>query len=172
MIQHAIFGGGCFWCTEAVFLAVDGVKNVLSGYAGGTPETANYEAVCTGQTGHAEVIEIEYDDEVVDYETLLNIFFMTHDPTTLNRQGNDIGTQYRSVIFYLDEMQRELAEQKVKELHHLGIHAVTEISPAPIFYPAEEYHQNFYAKNPMQGYCNLMIPPKLMKLKAYYLSIR
>lgn len=96
---------------------------------------------------------------------------MTHDPTTLNRQGNDIGTQYRSVIFYLDEMQRELAEQKVKELHHLGIHAVTEISPAPIFYPAEEYHQNFYAKNPMQGYCNLMIPPKLMKLKAYYLSI-
>lgn len=171
MIQHAIFGGGCFWCTEAVFLAVDGVKNVLSGYAGGTPETANYEAVCTGQTGHAEVIEMEYDDEVVDYETLLNIFFMTHDPTTLNRQGNDIGTQYRSVIFYLDEMQRELAEQKVKELHHLGIHAVTEISPAPIFYPAEEYHQNFYAKNPMQGYCNLMIPPKLMKLKAYYLSI-
>lgn len=167
-MQQAIFGGGCFWCTEAVFLAVQGVQKVESGYAGGTAEMANYHAVCDGNTGHAEVIRIDYDEKVIDFSNLLDIFFATHDPTTLNRQGNDIGTQYRSVIFYLDENQRILAEQKVAELTSLGLNIVTEISPAPIFYPAENYHQNFYAKNPTQGYCNAVIPPKLMKLQANF----
>lgn len=171
MMQQAIFGGGCFWCTESVFLHLQGVQNVVSGYAGGTAETANYQAVCDGDTGHAEVIKIDYDEKIIDFTTLLDVFFATHDPTTLNRQGNDIGTQYRSVIFYLDDHQRILAEQKVVELKSLGLNIVTEISPAPIFYPAEDYHQNYYAKNPMQGYCNAMIPPKLLKLRQYFSEI-
>lgn len=170
-MQQAIFGGGCFWCTEAVFLAVQGVQKVESGYAGGTAETANYHTVCDGNTGHAEVIRIDYDEKVIDFSNLLDIFFATHDPTTLNRQGNDIGTQYRSVIFYLDENQRILAEQKVAQLTSLGLNIVTEVSPAPIFYPAEIYHQNFYARNPTQGYCNAVIPPKLMKLKANFFHL-
>lgn len=170
-MQQAIFGGGCFWCTEAVFLAVQGVQKVESGYAGGTAETANYQAVCDGDTGHAEVIRIDYDDKEIDFGQLLDIFFATHDPTTLNRQGNDVGIQYRSVIFYLDENQRILAEQKVAELISFGLNIVTEISPASIFYPAEDYHQNYYAKNPTQGYCNAVIPSKLIKLKANFSSL-
>ncbi|MFB2537672.1 MULTISPECIES: peptide-methionine (S)-S-oxide reductase MsrA [unclassified Acinetobacter] len=168
--KMAILGGGCFWCTEAVFLQVQGVKSVVSGYAGGTADTANYKAVCDGDTGHAEVIRIEFDEDVISFEKLLDIFFVVHDPTTLNRQGNDVGTQYRSVIFYLDENQHLVAEQKVAELKSLGVNIVTEISPAPTFYLAEEYHQNFYARNPTQGYCNAVIPAKLAKLRSHIFS--
>lgn len=163
--MQAILGGGCFWCTEAVFLSLNSVLKVESGYAGGDSYTANYDDVCSGQTMHAEVIRVEYDEKHIDFSTLLDVFFATHDPTTLNRQGNDVGTQYRSVIFYLNDTQRILAEQKVAELQALGVNVVTEISPAPAFYLAEDYHQNFYARNPYQGYCNAVIPPKLMKLK-------
>lgn len=164
-MQQAIFGGGCFWCTESVFLHVNGVKAVESGYAGGLREHPSYEQICTGATGHAEVIRIDYDEKILDFNQLLDVFFATHDPTTLNRQGNDVGTQYRSVIYYLDDNQRLLAEQKMNSLKSQGINIVTELSPAPIFYSAEEYHQNFYARNPNQGYCNFSIPPKLKKLK-------
>lgn len=170
MIKTAILGGGCFWCTEAVFLQVNGVHSVMSGYAGGSAETANYSAVCTGETHHAEVIQIQFDEQQIDFARLLDIFFATHDPTTLNRQGNDVGTQYRSVIFYVDEQQKIIAEQKIQQLKQMGIAIVTEVSPAPAFYPAEEYHQNFYARNPTQGYCNAVIPPKLAKLHHTFLE--
>lgn len=167
-MTKAILGGGCFWCTEAVFLRLKGVQSVVSGYVGGLAETANYQAVCTGTTDHAEVIQIEFDERVIDFARLLDIFFVIHDPTTLNQQGNDVGSQYRSVIFYVDEQQKLIAEQKIKELKALGIAVVTELSPAPTFYPAESYHQNFYARNPTQGYCNAVIPPKLAKLRHYF----
>ena len=167
-MQQAIFGGGCFWCTESVFLHVNGVEQVESGYAGGARANPNYEQICTGATGHAEVIRISYDEKTLDFSQLLDVFFATHDPTTLNRQGNDVGTQYRSVIFYLDDNQKALAEQKIQELKTHGVDVVTELSPAPTFYTAEEYHQNFYARNPSQGYCNFSIPPKLKKLKENF----
>lgn len=167
-MQQAIFGGGCFWCTESVFLHVKGVQQVESGYAGGLRANPNYEQICTGATGHAEVIKITFDSKLVDFSTLLDVFFATHDSTTLNRQGNDVGTQYRSVIFYLDDHQKQLAEQKILDLKTHNINAVTELSPAPIFYSAEEFHQNFYARNPTQGYCNFSIPPKLQKLKSNF----
>lgn len=170
MKQQAVFGGGCFWCVEAVFQALKGIHHVESGYAGGTAETANYPMVCTGQTGHAEVVRLEYDTSVIDYSTLLDVFFATHDPTTLNRQGNDVGTQYRSVIFYLDENQRILAEQKMAELKGFGIYVVTQLAPMPVFYRAEEEHQNFYATHPTQGYCNAVIPPKLAKLRQNFVA--
>lgn len=167
-MQQAIFGGGCFWCTESVFLHVNGVTHVESGYAGGARANPSYEQICTGATGHAEVIRISYDEKTLDFSQLLDVFFATHDPTTLNRQGNDVGTQYRSVIFYLDDNQKALAEQKIQELKAHGVDVVTELSPAPTFYTAEEYHQNFYARNPSQGYCNFSIPPKLKKLKENF----
>ncbi|MDO4224205.1 MAG: peptide-methionine (S)-S-oxide reductase MsrA [Acinetobacter sp.] len=167
-MQTAVLGGGCFWCTEAVFRQVKGVQNVSCAYAGGTAETANYRAVCDGDTHHAEVVCVQFDDQVIDYEKILTIFFATHDPTTLNRQGHDIGTQYRSVIFYTDETQQQIAEQKIAELKQMGIAVVTELSPVPTVYPAEDYHQNYYAKNPTQGYCNAVIPPKLAKLQQYF----
>lgn len=163
-MQQALFGGGCFWCTEAVFLQIQGVIKVVSGYAGGDIPNPSYEAVCTGQTQHAEVILIDFDEQQISYTQLLQVFFATHDPTTLNRQGNDVGTQYRSVIYYFDETQKQQAEQLIAELKQEGIDIVTELSPVPTFYPAEDYHQNFYAKNPSQGYCNFAIPPKLSKL--------
>ena len=167
-MQQAIFGGGCFWCTESVFLHMRGVTHVESGYAGGKRENPNYEQICTGATGHAEVIRISYDENTVSFDDLLDVFFVSHDPTTLNRQGNDVGTQYRSVIFYLDEQQKVQAEQRLQQLQAQGINAVTELAPAPTFYTAEEYHQNFYARNPTQGYCNFSIPPKLKKFKENY----
>lgn len=167
-LERAIVGGGCFWCTEAVFLAVRGVSRVTSGYAGGLRPNPSYEQICTGVTGHAEVIAIEYDPAQLDYATLLDIFFATHDPTTLNRQGNDRGTQYRSVIFYLNPQQQQIAAAKIAELITQGIPVVTELSPAPTFYPAEDYHQNYFAKNPTQGYCNFVIPPKLNKLRQVF----
>lgn len=167
-MQQAVFGGGCFWCVEAVFLQLKGVQTVVSGYAGGVTQHPSYEQICEGNTQHAEVIQINFDDSQISFSQLLDVFFATHDPTTLNRQGNDVGTQYRSVIFYQDESQKQFAEQRIEELKAEGINIVTELSPMPTFYPAEEYHQNFFARNPNQGYCNFSIPPKLMKLRSKF----
>ncbi|WP_180115882.1 MULTISPECIES: peptide-methionine (S)-S-oxide reductase MsrA [unclassified Acinetobacter] len=167
-MQQAVFGGGCFWCVEAVFLQLKGVQTVVSGYAGGVTQHPSYEQICEGNTQHAEVIQINFDDSQISFSQLLDVFFATHDPTTLNRQGNDVGTQYRSVIFYQDESQKQIAEQRIEELKAEGINIVTELSPMPTFYPAEEYHQNFFARNPNQGYCNFSIPPKLMKLRSKF----
>jgi len=152
-MQQALFGGGCFWCTEAVFLQLQGVQKVVSGYAGGQNPNPTYEQVCGGDTNHAEVILIDFDENQITYSQLLEVFFATHDPTTLNRQGNDVGTQYRSVIYYFNDEQKETAQLTIDSLKAEGLNIVTELSPAPTFYPAEEYHQNFFAKNPNQGYC-------------------
>ncbi|RPE28062.1 peptide-methionine (S)-S-oxide reductase [Acinetobacter sp. BIGb0102] len=170
-MQQAMLGGGCFWCVEAVFLQLKGVEKVVSGYAGGITQNPTYEQVCQGNTQHAEVILIDFDEQQISYTQLLNVFFTTHDPTTLNRQGNDIGTQYRSVIYYFDDEQKQQAEQVIQSLEDEGLNIVTELSPVPTFYPAEEYHQNFFARNPSQGYCNFSIPPKLSKLRAKYLDL-
>ena len=169
LLEKATFGAGCFWCVEAVFERVEGVHSVEAGYAGGTTPDPTYEQVCTGKTGHAEVAQITYDPEKVTYTALLDIFWQAHDPTTLNRQGADVGTQYRSVIFYHSDAQRETAERLVAELAADGMWPdpiVTEIAPAPVFYPAEEYHQDYYRRNPDQGYCQAVISPKLAKLRA------
>lgn len=167
-MQQALFGGGCFWCVEAVFLQIRGVEKVTSGYAGGHTTNPTYEQVCQGDTQHAEVILVDFDEEQVTYSQLLDVFFATHDPTTLNRQGNDIGTQYRSVIYYYNEEQNQAAEHTIQTLKDDDLDIVTELSPVPTFYPAEEYHQNYYAKNPSQGYCNFAIPPKLLKLYSKF----
>ena len=167
-MQQALFGGGCFWCTEAVFLQRKGVNHVVSGYAGGHTPNPTYEAICNGDTNHAEVILIEFDEQQINYQQLLTVFFAIHDPTTLNRQGNDIGTQYRSVIYYFNEQQKLESEQFIEQLKADGLNIVTELSPAPTFHPAEEYHQNFFARNPAQGYCNFAIPPKLLKLHSQF----
>ncbi|WP_322977148.1 peptide-methionine (S)-S-oxide reductase MsrA [Acinetobacter pittii] len=167
-MQQALFGGGCFWCVEAVFLQIRGVEKVTSGYAGGDTTNPTYEQVCQGDTQHAEVILVDFDEEQVTYSQLLDVFFATHDPTTLNRQGNDIGTQYRSVIYYYNEEQKQAAEHTIQALKNDDLDIVTELSPVPTFYPAEEYHQNYYAKNPSQGYCNFAIPPKLLKLYSKF----
>ncbi|ENU28488.1 peptide-methionine (S)-S-oxide reductase MsrA [Acinetobacter modestus] len=170
-MQQALFGGGCFWCVEAVFLQLKGVEKVVSGYAGGIVHNPSYDQVCQGNTQHAEVVLIDFDEQQINYTQLLNVFFTTHDPTTLNRQGNDIGTQYRSVVYYFNDEQKQQAEKIIQDLENDGLNIVTELSPAPIFYPAEEYHQNFYARNPSQGYCNFSIPPKLSKLRSKYLEL-
>lgn len=170
-MQQALFGGGCFWCVEAVFLQLKGVEKVVSGYAGGIVQNPSYEQVCQGNTQHAEVVLIDFDEQQISFTQLLNVFFTTHDPTTLNRQGNDIGTQYRSVIYYFNEEQKQQAEQVIQSLEDEGLNIVTELSPEPTFYPAEEYHQNFYARNPSQGYCNFSIPPKLSKLRSKFLDL-
>ena len=163
--ETAIIGGGCFWCTEAVFEKVEGVKEAISGYAGGKVPNPTYKQICTGLTGHAEVIKIIYDPKVITFERILEIFGDAHDPTTLNRQGADVGTQYRSTIMYLNESQKEIATKWKSSLNaKLVDQVVTEIVPAPIFYNAEEYHQDYYDKNPNQGYCNFVIRPKLKKL--------
>ncbi|ATO18760.1 peptide-methionine (S)-S-oxide reductase [Acinetobacter sp. LoGeW2-3] len=170
-MQQALFGGGCFWCTEAVFLQIRGVSKVVSGYAGGHNENPTYEQVCDGNTNHAEVILIDFDESQISFKQLLDVFFATHDPTTLNRQGNDVGTQYRSVIYYLNEEQQQQSQAAIDALKAEGLNVVTELSPAPTFYPAEDYHQNFFAKNPTQGYCNFAIPPKLNKLRAKFVEL-
>ncbi|BCT90240.1 peptide-methionine (S)-S-oxide reductase MsrA [Acinetobacter variabilis] len=170
-MQQALFGGGCFWCTEAVFLQLQGVQKVVSGYAGGQNPNPTYEEVCGGDTNHAEVILIDFDENQITYSQLLEVFFATHDPTTLNRQGNDVGTQYRSVIYYFNDEQKETAQLTIDSLKAEGLNIVTELSPAPTFYPAEEYHQNFFAKNPNQGYCNFAIPPKLNKLQHKFMTL-
>jgi len=169
--QVAVFGGGCFWCTEAVFDELRGVKSVVSGYTGGNNKNPTYEQVCMGNTGHAEVIKIDFDPSEVSFRDLMTVFFATHDPTTLNRQGNDVGTQYRSAIFYDDEKQREEAAAFMKELDEAKTFKnsiVTTLEPLTEFYPAEDYHQKFFARNPFQGYCQYMIPPKLTKLHKQF----
>jgi peptide-methionine (S)-S-oxide reductase len=166
-LEKATFGGGCFWCLEAVFERMGGVKNVVSGYAGGTVANPNYEMVRTGLTGHAEVVQITYDPTVVSYEKLLNIFWKCHDPTTLNQQGPDFGTQYRSIILYHDKAQKEAAEKSYEELMAARAFArpiVTELVPLTIFYRAEAYHQDYYRKHPGAAYCQIYIAPKLRKL--------
>ena len=170
-MQQALFGGGGLWCVEAIFLQLKGVQKVLSGYAGGHTDNPNYDDICRGDSNHAEVILIDYDETQISFEQLLDVFFTTHDPTTLNRQGNDIGTQYRSVIYYLNDEQQQQAQQSIDRLKAEGLNIVTELSPAPKFYPAEEYHQNFFARNPSQGYCNFAIPPKLMKLRSKFQNL-
>lgn len=165
-IRLATFGGGCFWCTEAVFERLPGVKSVESGYAGGHVPNPTYEQICTGETGHAEVIRIAYDPAAVSFERLVEVFFEAHDPTTLNRQGADEGTQYRSVIFYHDEAQKAAAEKgKAAAQAFFDDPIVTEISPLPKYYPAERYHQDYFKNNPNQGYCAFVIRPKVNKLQ-------
>ncbi len=162
---------GCFWCTEALFQQLNGVKSVVSGYSGGHVENPSYEQVITGRTGHAEVCKIEFDPEQISFEELLKVFFNTHDPTTLNRQGNDVGPQYRSAIFYHTEGQREIAERVKSELDAGGTWKnpiVTEITPFEKFYPAEDYHQNYFRNNPNQGYCRYIIAPKLQKFEKVF----
>ena len=169
--KTAVFAGGCFWCTEAVFKRVAGVIEVTSGYTGGAIKNPAYREICTGRTGHAEGVKITYNPEQISYEELLEIFFATHDPTTLNRQGNDRGTQYRSAIFYEDEMQRTAAENMIAllEKEHVFDHKiVTEVTPLDVFYNAEAYHQDYYDYNKEQPYCQVIINPKLQKLQKHY----
>jgi len=170
-MEIATFGSGCFWCTEAVFQRMNGVTSVRSGYAGGHVVNPSYRQVCTGTTGHAEVIQLEFDPAKVSYDQLLEVFWKTHDPTTLNRQGNDYGPQYRSVVFYHNEEQRKLAEEYKKKLDEAGIWGapiVTEITEFTNFYPAEDYHQNYYNDNPTQPYCSYVIKPKIEKLEKVF----
>jgi peptide-methionine (S)-S-oxide reductase len=164
--ELATLGGGCFWCMEAVFKMLPGVKSVTSGYAGGTKENPTYKEVCNGDTGHAEVIQIEFDPAVISYEKLLATFWEAHDPTTLDRQGNDTGTQYRSVILYRNEAQKTAAEKaKAEAQKHFREPIVTEIAPLGKFYPAEDYHQDYYRQNSNQPYCRIVIRPKVEKFE-------
>lgn len=172
-MEVATFAGGCFWCTEAVFLEIKGVEKVVSGYIGGKTKNPTYKDICTGETGHAEAIQITFNPNEVVYEDLLEVFFATHDPTTLNRQGADVGTQYRSEIFYHSEAQKTKAENYIQLLEKEKLYdkkIVTKVSSATIFYPAEDYHQNYYNQNSSQGYCQMVIAPKLEKLRKYYKS--
>ncbi|MEM2143291.1 MAG: peptide-methionine (S)-S-oxide reductase MsrA [Candidatus Thorarchaeota archaeon] len=167
-MQFATFGAGCFWCVEAAFRLVRGVVSVTPGYSGGHTADPSYEEVCTGETGHAEVCQIEFDPSVVSYGDLLDVFFTIHDPTTLNRQGNDIGTQYRSVIFYHDDEQRRAAVELIEQLSASGQYdrpIVTSVEPFTAFYPAEEYHREYFMRNPSQPYCRYVIAPKIKKLE-------
>lgn len=170
-LEKATFGSGCFWCSEAVIQQLKGVRSVVSGYSGGITKDPTYQEVCTGTTGHAEVIQINYDPQVISYPELLEVFWQTHDPTTLNRQGHDVGTQYRSVIFYHDARQKELAEhykRKLEEEHAFRKPIVTEIAEFEAFYPAEDYHQNYYNLHKEQGYCAAVIRPKVSKVKKVF----
>lgn len=173
--EFATLGGGCFWCLDAVFRELRGVRKVVSGYAGGTTENPTYRAVCDGTTGHAEVVQIEYDPGVIDYRTLLEVFFVMHDPTTRNRQGADHGTQYRSAIFTHSPGQFETARTLMAELTADGVFErpiVTEVTPLPKFYPAEDYHQDYNGTNPEAGYCRVVIAPKLAKLRGKFAALR
>jgi len=170
-LQAATFGAGCFWCVEAVFERLKGVEEVVSGYAGGHVANPTYEAVCTGTTGHAEVCRISYDPKRISYAELLEVFWRTHDPTTRNRQGNDVGTQYRSVIFYHDVEQKRIAEElkaKLDAEHIWNRPIVTEIASLDKFWPAEDYHQNYYENNPEKGYCAVVITPKIEKFRQIF----
>lgn len=167
----ATFGEGCFWCSEAIFSELKGVKKAISGYSGGTVKNPSYREVCTGTTGHAECVQVIYDPKIISYPELLKVFWQTHDPTTLNRQGHDVGTQYRSVIFYHNEKQKELAEAYKQKLNSAGIWdnpIVTEITKFEAFYPAENYHQDYYENNTNQPYCQLVITPKLEKFRKVF----
>ena len=173
-IETATLGGGCFWCLEAAFLDLAGVQSVVSGYAGGQVPNPDYRLICTGTTGHAEVVRVTFDNAVIDFRTLLRVFFTIHDPTTLDRQGADVGTQYRSVIFHHTDEQKRASEALVAELSQQGVWSspiVTEISPVPDFFPAEDYHQGYYGRNPGQGYCQVVIAPKLAKLRGAHRAL-
>ena len=170
-LDKATFAGGCFWCTEAVYAQIKGVKSVTSGYIGGEVPNPTYKDVCTGLTGHAEAVEIEYDPAVVPFERLLEVFFATHDPTTKNRQGADVGTQYRSGVFYHDDKQKQVAEDVIKRLDAAGAFPgkiVTEVTKATTFYPAEAYHQDYFANNPGQPYCQAVVAPKVDKVRKVF----
>lgn len=170
-IKRAAFGGGCFWCSEAVFLILKGVASVTPGYAGGKTINPTYEQVSSGQTEHAEVVLVEYDPEKIPFDKILEVFFDSHDPTSLNRQGNDVGTQYRSILLYTDSEQEKIATAYVKKLVDSKKYSkpiVTEIKPLDIFYPAEKYHKDYYAKHPNETYSNLVIKPKIEKIKEKY----
>ena len=171
-IEKAVLGGGCFWCLDAVFREVKGVTEVVSGYAGGARPNPTYEQICSGATGHAEVVQLSFDNSVISFRDLLDIFFAIHDPTTLDRQGNDRGTQYRSVIFCQDEAQEAVAQEAIKALTTAQVFSapvVTELGNAVPFYPAEDYHQNFFVRNPGQGYCQMVVAPKVAKFRKEFL---
>ena len=171
--EVATLAGGCFWCLEAVFQQLKGVEQVESGYAGGTVPNPSYEAVCTGTTGHAEVVQVTFDPDVISFRELLEVFFTIHDPTTLNRQGGDVGTQYRSAIFYHTPEQQQATEQVIAELAGQKLWddpIVTEVTPFTTFYPAEEYHRDYYRRNPNQGYCRVVIAPKVAKARKLFLE--
>ncbi len=173
--QKALLGGGCFWCLEAVYQELVGVVKVISGYAGGHDTQPKYEAVCDGRTGHAEVVEILFDPAIISFRQILEVFFVIHDPTTLNRQGHDSGTQYRSVVYCQDQQQLLEIEKFIQELKDQKVYAspiVTEVTLAPIFYPAEQYHQNYFRTNPFQGYCMGVVAPKLDKFRKTFTSLR
>jgi peptide-methionine (S)-S-oxide reductase len=172
--EFAVFGGGCFWCTEAVFDELRGVVSVMPGYAGGAIKNPTYEQVCSGTTGHAEVIGIEFDPSQITFKDLLTVFFATHDPTTLNRQGNDVGPQYRSIILYTNDAQKEEAQKLISELNDSSAHGrpvVTEVKPLDKFYPAEEYHRKYYENHPYQPYCQIIISPKMQKLHKQFTNL-
>ena len=158
-MQTAYLAGGCFWCVEAIFQRIKGVKGLTNGYCNGSTENPSYEEICSGQTGHAEAVKIEFDESETSFSDLLEVFFLTHDPTSLNRQGSDVGIQYRSAVFYINSEQRDLAKTTIESIPN----AVTEISPLGVFYAAENYHQNYYNNNPNQQYCRLVILPKIEK---------
>jgi peptide-methionine (S)-S-oxide reductase len=169
ILQTATLGGGCFWCTEAVFQQTRGVQQVESGYTGGQVHQPSYEQICTGRTGHAEVVRLQFDPAVISYEDILEIFFTIHDPTTLNRQGADTGTQYRSVIYFHDEQQKQIAQKVMQRAAAVWDDPiVTELSPAPMFYVAEAYHQNYFRQNPQQGYCAFVVAPKVAKARKAF----
>lgn len=173
-LERATLGGGCFWCLEAVYQQIQGVNSVVSGYAGGEPPNPSYEAVCTGTTGHAEIVDIQFDPQIISFRDLLEIFFVIHDPTTLNYQGHDHGTQYRSVIFTHGDAQTKIANEVVRELEDSKIYpnpVVTQIEIAPTIYPAEDYHQNYFQQHPYQGYCAAVVAPKLVKFRAKFKSL-
>lgn len=170
-IAMATLGGGCFWCLEAAFGELEGVIGVTSGYCGGQVENPSYEAVCRGDTGHAEVVQVRFDPSLISYRELLTAFFAIHDPTTLNRQGNDAGTQYRSVIFYHTEEQKAAAQEMIARLSREGTWGqpvVTEVLPAPVFYPAEEYHRDYFSRHSLQPYCQVVVAPKVAKLREKF----
>jgi peptide-methionine (S)-S-oxide reductase len=170
-MEIATLGGGCFWCLEAVYQEMEGVKSVVSGYAGGTVKNPSYEDVCSGKTGHAEVVRIEFDPRVVGFDKILDVFFTIHDPTTVDRQGADMGSQYRSIILYGDERQKEIAEKKIQTLDaskKWGSPIVTEVAPLGEFYEAEKYHQDYFKKNPHAGYCRAVVAPKVHKFQEVF----
>jgi peptide-methionine (S)-S-oxide reductase len=170
-LDTATLGGGCFWCLEAAFQQLRGITRVQSGYAGGDTPDPSYEAVCAGTTGHAEVVQVEFDPAAITYRDLLDVFFTIHDPTQLNRQGNDVGTQYRSVIFHHNDLQRTTAEQAIVDLRPAGLWAgeiVTEIAPLEMFYPAEGYHDDYFRRNPGQPYCQFVVAPKVAKVRSTF----
>lgn len=173
MTKHiATFAGGCFWCIDAAFRRVNGVLEVRSGYMGGQLDNPSYKQICTGTTGHAEVVQITYEPSVIEYSTLLAMFFTLHDPTQLNRQGNDFGTQYRSAIFYHDQAQHTLAKTTIEQIQSdFEQVIVTELTPTTVFYSAEDYHQDYYTNNPNQGYCSVLIAPKIVKFEQQFQSL-